>query len=172
MDDVIKHWMVYRQKKYGSLYKGNYSGTGMFVMSKRKKLLGVTPKTEAETENMKRKAIASFNYDVRENVKLGLVDLELFIESSEKKEVDSTVTTEVLTQILEVLLSREQASNEKLKIAQLLVQAGLRYYKDQVLLTEIQERLFKDTIETSKQLAFLILPKEEKDDISWYTKPW
>jgi hypothetical protein len=176
MYDNEKHWMEYRQKKYRELYEGNFSGTGMFVMKKRKQLLGIEPKTgKAQTDITKKTALANFNYDVRENVKTGLIDLALFAETSTDKDVNSVLNRESLSLLIEALFPRPMKDTpkfiigQKAMIAQLFIESGFRYLRENSkYLTERQEQEIKDAIELSKQLTVLLLPDSERDNFSWY----
>jgi hypothetical protein len=179
MDDYEKRLMEELQKKYRKLYGTDFSGSGIFVKKKRKQLLGLEAKSGGKTSSNKerdRKTLANFWYDVRESVKCGLVDLQLFIETSRVDNIFRVLDNQRLEPIFKELLLSEWVNenfdftSNKAKIAHMLVETGLNcllslstpYY-----IRPRTEEEIKDAIELSRQLMFNLLTKQEKTDIIW-----
>lgn len=101
---------------------------GIFTKKTRGRLLGILRQTgRGRTEH-------DFWYDVRNYVKTGLIDLELFIEMADKKHVNQVVTKETLTPVVRALLFHQildeaEPDVRRAEIAQLLIHEGFRYLR-------------------------------------------
>jgi hypothetical protein len=172
MDDIERHRMEQRQKDYRELYKNDFSGVGIFVKKKRKQLLGIVAKSGGKAGHGKggfdRKTLSNFWYDVRESVKTALIDLQLFLETANDKDVDAVITREALSGVLSVLLSPSRGNGERAKVAQLLAEQSLEYLRHKSkYVTKSQSQIFEDAIEASKQLTLLLLPEKERGNFFW-----
>lgn len=179
MDDYKKRLMEKRQEKYRKLYRTDFSGSGIFVKKKRKQLLGLIAKSGGKTSGSKerdRKTLANFWYDVRESVKYGLVDLQLFVETSRVDSVFGVLDDKRLEPIFKELLLSEWVyenfdfTSDKAKIAHMLVETGLNCLLSLSKPFHIRQRAeeeIKDAIELSQQLMFNLLPDKEKHSRVW-----
>lgn len=112
------------------------------------------------------RAINTFWYRQRENVKTALIDLQLFIEMAGKDQVNQVVTRETLKPVVEALLSkpiedRAKAELTRAEIAQLFIETGFNYLRaTQPLPQAIHETLNN----ASDSIDFLIrnFPSEPK----------
>ena len=131
MGDYKQHRMEEMQEKYRKLYGTDFSGSGIFVKKKRKQLLGLIAKSGGD-----RKTLANFWYDVRENVKCGLVDLQLFIETSGMENTYRVLDSQRLEPIFKELLLSGSVSeyldytSNKAQIAHMLVETGLKCLRE------------------------------------------
>src|SRR3990170_9109274 len=127
MDDYKQRLMKELQEKYRKLYGKDFSGSGIFVKKKRKQLLGLIAKSGGDN-----KTLSNFWYDVRENVKCGLIDLQLFIETSGMENTYRVLEYQRVEPIFKELLLSEWVSeyvdytSDKAKIAHMLVETGLK----------------------------------------------
>jgi len=144
---------------------------GIFSRITRKRLMGLSG---LSGRNRTKK---DFWYDVRKQVKLALIDLQLFIEVAGKNNLNQVITRESLRPVVEALLWRplvmdKYTHNEEIyrlvpdlnraKIAQLLVEVGLSYLRGISLNTEFDipsplQKTIEDAVDTSK---FLVLTVE------------
>jgi hypothetical protein len=169
-DDRLDSFNEERVEFYRKLYGYDFSGSGIFVKKKRKQLLGLKRKSGGKSVVKEdRTTLANFWYDVRQSVKQAQIDLMLFAEFADKKDIDSAITRASIKQFLGMLLGLPQkTSGEKAKIAELLVELGLGYlqqYSRQV--TNSQKRIFEDAIEASQQLTSLMLPENDRIPSYW-----
>jgi hypothetical protein len=158
------------QDKFRRSYKhSNFAGRGgIFRTSKRKQLLGLKGKSGRDTTK------ADFRYKVREQVKTALVDLELFIRTSDEKDVDMVLNRESLKPVIRSLLfpysvqEPPKKGDEKVKIAQLLVEIGLDYLgkRTSILIPSITKRV-ENSIDLSKELSLMLLSEEGRKSINW-----
>lgn len=174
MDDIERHWMEQRQKRYRELYRHeNYARAGgIFSKKKRKQLLDVIWKSGGKAghgkSGLERRTLSNFWYDARESVKTALIDLQLFLETANDKDVDAVITPEALSGVLSFLLDRSRGSGERAKVAQLLAEQSLEYLRHKSkYVTKSQGQILDDAIEASKQLTLLLLPEKERDSFSW-----
>lgn len=162
-----KYQKLYIRSKLVSKEDGFYPKLrrkgGLFTAPTRKRLLHIKRKAGRDRKN------ANFWYDVRETTKTGLIDLQLFLETADDKNVHRVLNRETLKPILDVLFYRSvqeppKQGAEKAKIAQLLVKYGLEYLQKSTTLvtTSSQQRMVDDAIDLSKQLAVLLLPESDR----------
>ena len=154
------------QDKFRRLYKHpDFGGRGgFFRTSKRKQLLGLSRKTGRD------RTMADFRYKVREQVKTALIDLQLFIQTADEKDVEMVLNRESLELVIRALLFHyslqepPKQGTEKAKIAQLLIEVGFEYLRKSTIqvTTSSQQRMVDDAIDLSKQLAVLLLPESER----------
>lgn len=176
MNDTESHWIEQRQKRYRELYKTDFSGTGIFVKQKRKQLLGIVPKSGGKAGHgkggLERKTLSNFWYDVRESMRLALIDTELFLETADEKDIDAVMTSEAIGKVVSALLGASRSDGERAKVAQMLAESGLNYLgRESKGLTRSQSQIFDDAIEASKQLTKLLLPEKERDSFLWVGEP-
>jgi hypothetical protein len=165
MDEIERHWMEQRQKKYRDLYKPpNYARRGgIFRPKKRKQLLGIYGKTGRDRTNY------NFWYDVREMVKTALIDLQLFIETADEKDVDAVTNQENLNDLAKVLFDRNAQGPERAIVAQMFAECGLEYLRAKSkYVTKSQSQILDDAIETSKQLTLLLIPERERNRVKFF----
>jgi hypothetical protein len=170
MGDYEQRLMKEMQEKYRRLYGTDFSGSGIFVKKKRKQLLGLIGKSGGD-----RKTLANFWYDVRENVKCGLVDLQLFIETSGMENTYRVLDSQRLEPIFKELLLSEWVSeyldytSNKAQIAHMLVETGLKCLRQlsEPYLRRKAEEEIDDAIELSQQLMFNLLTDKEKHSLVW-----
>ena len=108
-----KSEIKYFQDKYRRLYTHpNYARSGGFFRTKkRKQLLNISGKSGRGMSK------SDFWYDVRETVKTGLIDLQLFIDSANTNNLNRVINPESLIGILQSLFYKSQAETNKAKIA-------------------------------------------------------
>ena len=170
MDDYKQRLIKEKQEKYRKLYRTDFSGSGIFVKKKRKQLLGLIAKSGGD-----RNTLANFWYDVRENVKCGLVDLHLFIETSGMENTYRVLDSQRLEPIFKELLLSEWVSeyldytSNKAQIAHMLVETGLKCLRQlsEPYLRRKAEEEIDDAIELSQQLMFNLLTDKEKHSLVW-----
>ena len=167
-----------QQKKFSKLYKqANFSSYGgIFTKKRRKQLLGLAGKS-GRNRPLEGQTKASFWYDVRESVRNGLIDLQLFTETSGEEQVNKILTRENLEPLIFALLvySRHKPNNDedvsvKAKIAHMLVEYGLNYLRSESgfgQLRKKEEQELDEAIELSNQLAFRLLSSRERTNIIW-----
>lgn len=159
------------QRKYFELYghPEYYSRGGIFKKDRRKQLLGLRKRP------LKGQSKSTFWYHIRENVKNGLIDLQLFIEIAGEESINKVMNAESLEPIVYAFLFSNKPQNEedvsvKAKVAQMLVEHGLDYLRSESgfgQLRKKEEQEIDDAIELSKQLAFRLLSHRERTQIIW-----
>jgi hypothetical protein len=169
MDDVSED-LKYLQKKYRRLYKTSdyYARGGLFNRKKRQQLLGLYGKSGRDRKKY------DFWQDIRDYVRSGLIDFQLFNDASDDKDVDMVLNRESLKPVLHALLFPEslqeppKKGTEKVKIAQLLVEIGLDYLGRMTnpLIPSMTTRV-ENAIDLSKELALMLLPENERESIIW-----
>ena len=102
---------------------------GIFTSAKRKRLLKYSPGRKGYSEEP-----AQFRYDVRRFVQQAFVDLELFIEAVDKKDVNRTINLITIEPVLETYFQvgkGEFAEKDSVKadLAWLLINIGFRYLR-------------------------------------------
>lgn len=177
MDDYEIHLMEKWQEKYRKLYGIDFSGSGIFVKKKRKQLLGLKAKSGGKTsseEEHERKTLANFWYDVRESIKYGLVDLQLFIETSGEENINRVLNSERLEPIFKILFEKHAPENmeyvsNRAKVAHMLVKCCLEYlrFASKPYLRRKEDQEINDSIELSQQLMFNLLTDKEKHSTVW-----
>ena len=167
MSDSERHWREVRQKKYQDLYGNeNYIRSGgIFGFKKRKQLLGVIEKSEGTCikEEDEKTTFYNFWYKIRKTVKTTLIDLQLFIETANKKDVNLVLDKDTVQNFLTTLLYHPKEDAMNVKIAQMLAEQGLSYlrYKSQYI-TQAQINSIDETILMTKQLTIMELPENER----------
>jgi hypothetical protein len=172
-EEFKKHF----QEQYKQMYKhpDYFSQGGIFKKNRRKQLLGILGKSgrgrtlEERNKPLEGQAKTSFWYDVRETVRNGLIDLQLFVETADDKNVNMVLNKESLAPVLYALLNhsklyyRSEDDGTKAKIAQMLVEYGLSYLRGSKFLFESERRGIDDAIELSKKITISLLPEKERD---------
>jgi hypothetical protein len=167
----------YFLKKYRELFDHHElsSNGGIFKKKRRKQLLGILRKSgrdrplEESHNPLEGKTKASFWYDVRETVRNGLIDLQLFIETADDKNVNMVLNRESLAPVVYALLDhsklyhRSEDDGTKAKIAQMLAEYGLSYLRDSKFVYEAQRRTIDEAIQLSKQITISLLPEKERE---------
>jgi hypothetical protein len=163
MDDIERNRMEHRQKKYRNLYRHeNYARAGgIFSKKKRKQLLGFLEKSGGTG-----KTKSNFWYDTRETVKTALVDLELFLETADNKNVNQVLNVDSLTSVIDALFDTygQEKDPTRVMVAFMLIERSFWYLRaiSQKYLMPTQERQIEDAINLAKQLALLVLPEEKR----------
>jgi hypothetical protein len=166
--------------KYSKLYRANYSSNGgLFTPKRRRQLLGIQGKSGRDRP-LKSPELSSFWYDVRETVKVGLLDLQLFIETSGEQNVGMVMTNQRLASVFKAFFFggrlspdnrpiNEQDISSKAQVAHMLVKSGLEYLRamSQPYLRRKEDEEIHDAIELSQQLTFNLLTDEEKHSVVW-----
>jgi hypothetical protein len=165
MDDIERHWTEQRQKRYQELYKHpNYARSGgVFRPKKRKQLLGIYGKAGRDRTNY------NFWYDVREMVKTALIDLQLFMETANQKDVDAVINQESLNGFVNTLFDHSAQGFERAIVAQMFVECGLQYLRSKSkFITKNQNQILDDSIETSKQLTLFLIPENQRNKVKFF----
>jgi hypothetical protein len=163
----------YLQEKYAQLYKhpDYYSNGGIFKKKKRKQLLGFLRKTgrDRPLETLQGSKKASFWYDTRESVRNGLIDLQLFIETADDKNINRVINEESLAPIVQSIFTPFKLhynlndDGTKAKIALMLAENGLRYLSSLKWVAGGQRKAIDEIIGLSKLIAVSQLPENERD---------
>lgn len=157
------------QEEFKKLYKNNLTGGGGFLRKqKRKQLLGLTDK-----EQCSRVQTTDFRYRLRKKVKTALIDLQLFIQTANYKDVDKVINLDTLTPLFRAMLFQDSKTNKtkmgtaQAKIAQLMIETGYEYLKTRTsnVITSNQKQMIQDAVALSKQLTILMIPQKERIDI-------
>lgn len=132
----------------------NRRNAGIFTRKTRQKLLGLM--------SMSGKGLAKneFWYNVRNSVKGSLTDLELFVETAEKSQLDQVLTRKSLEPVIAALFqgftaySETQPDPNRADIADMLILWGFRYWKDKTGsgLTLSHERTLEEAVDLSDYL--------------------
>jgi hypothetical protein len=164
------------QKKYRRMYKqGNYSSNGgIFTKKRRKQLLGLKGKSGRDRP-LEGQSKYSFWYDVRENLKNGLIDLQLFIEAADEENVNNVLTRQSIEPVVYAFFFFQKPQNEndvssKAKVAHMLVEHGLNYLRSESRFGQLrkkEEKEIDEAIELSNQLAFRLLTEGERMKVLW-----
>lgn len=106
---------------------------------------------------------------MKESVKTALIDLELFIEVSDKKDVDQVITQETLKPVVEALLwypliKPDKPDMKRAEIAQLFIQVGFNYLSAMkpASMTSSHHRTKDDAIDLSYFLVDAFKPENER----------
>ena len=135
---------------------------GIFTPARRRRLLRYSPGRHGYSE-----ADAQFRYKVRLFVKQALVDLELFLEMADEKDVNRIINQESLEPITRVLLwnIRGKPNANLAKIAHMLIWYGFHYLKTQnpIRLPDILDSQINSAIDISNSLTecFISSSREE-----------
>jgi hypothetical protein len=178
MGDFEKEDYERLRKRYLKLYLGSKLETkkeegyhvklrrygGLFTEPMRNGLLDVERKAGRDRKNI------NFWYDVRKTIKTGLIDLHLFLEVADDKNIKMTLNREKVMPVVRALFfpysiqESPKQSAERAKIAQLLVEVGFEYLRKSTFLfiDSTQERKIDDAINVSKRLTALLLPENER----------
>jgi hypothetical protein len=144
------------------IYRKLYEHTqgGIFRKTTREKLLtkqGISGRGQP---------VNTFWYRQRENVKTALLDLELFIESADKDQVNQVLTRQTLRPILSRLFSRPSVAEPdtiRSDIADLFIQESFDYLKGQIeRMTLSHDRTVNEATDLSSYFL-QIISKGEKD---------
>lgn len=154
------------QEKYKPYLSRQGKGRGgIFTTTTRGNLLGINVKGRKIRDKT-----YDFRFDVRNTVRTALVDLQLFIETANDKDIDEVINRDTLEPILEALLDHDHEPNStRTIISYLLIETGLHYLSrmNRNYITQNQQRIIDDAIELSKQLTAFLLPETERNLFSW-----
>jgi len=114
------------------------AGSGIFTRSTREKLLGTKRmwggrgQEGGRDEKVMKRTVNTFWYRTRNQVRTALTDLQFFIESADKSNVNQVVTAETLSPIVYGLLDlpikqKKIPDRVRSEIARLFIEAGFRY---------------------------------------------
>jgi len=125
---------------------------GIFTPAKRRRLLRYSPGRHGYS-----KADADFRYTARLFVKQALVDLEMFLEMADEKDVSRIINQESLEPIVRALLRNvsDKPNASLAKIAHMLIWYGFHYLKTQnpIRLIDILDSQIDDAIKSSNYLT-------------------
>jgi len=154
--EVLKLREKYRQQ-YVNLDKTGFNASGLFVEATRNKLLDMKDSSGGRQYR--------FWHKNRKRIKTALIDLQLFLEIANEKNVNQVFNEETLQPFVGALLYRYKYNSTKSKIAQLFIEIGFSYlyHANRGVLTPSQRRAIEDASSLSKQLTFLTLPEEERE---------
>jgi hypothetical protein len=163
--DQRAYWLRRLREKYKPYLTRQGRGKGgIFTTTMRGNLLGIAVKGRKKRDNT-----YDFRYDVRNTVRTALVDLELFIETANQKDVDIVINEENLSSLVHALLNRSAQGFERAIIAQMLAECSLEYLvRKSKYVTKSQKQIMEDAIETSKQLTLLLIPENERGKVRFY----
>jgi hypothetical protein len=162
MDDIN---LKRTQEKYLQLYeKADHQGYnaqgGIFTKKKRQQLLGLYGQSGRDRTKY------DFWYNTRKYVETALIDLRLFIETSDKDDVNKVITEKALDPIFRELLNTHvyEPDSTRAKIAQSLIDIGFRYlqWMNRNIITDNQKQIIFDANQLSKQLTAFLLPESER----------
>jgi hypothetical protein len=162
MGDIEHHWIEEKRKRYRDLFKHDdfYRAGGIFSKKKRQQLLGLVSKTGG-----KNGTLYNFWYDVREQVKTALIDLQLFIETANEKDVNAVINKDALKNLVYTVLNQPKEDIAKVKIAQMFAEYGLGYLGQKSKnITQAQIDSIYATIDMTKQLTIMELPEGERGE--------
>jgi len=131
---------------------------GAFTPITRKRLVGIKGLSgRGRTKN-------DFWYDVRERLKRGLIDIELFIEFAKRDQVNQALTEETLAPIVTALLKPfEHGGNrdpKRAEIAHMFVEQGLEYLRGMNPdISQIEHRAITEAVDLSKHLVYAVESK-------------
>lgn len=130
------------------------AGGGIFTRKTRRRLIGVSGMSGRERTK------TDFWYDVRNRVKNGLVDLEVFIECAETDQINSVITWDSLTAIISALLRGYTLGGKpdlnRAEIAQMLTQKSLEYLREMsaVSLSLTENRTIEEATDLSQHMLY------------------
>lgn len=140
-----------------------YTQGGIFTRKTREKLLikkGISERGQP---------VNTFWYRQRENVKTALIDLQLFIEVADEKNVDQVITRETLEPILYALLYSVRArdllnpNQNRAEIANLFIQGGFIHLKEVTRnITLSHQRTIDEAIDVSNFLTDSLKPEKNR----------
>jgi len=141
---------------------------GIFTTVMRGNLLGVPVKGRKIRDKD-----YDFRYDVRNQLKNALVDLELFLETANEKDVNEVFTAQALEPIVRTLLliptfgMEKKPDRKRADIAKLFIHAGLRYLE--FMQGERAGELYKRGIEDAYRLSIYLTELFEPSDKQYNT---
>ena len=137
-------------------------GSGIFVKKTKKRLLGISPGRPGWSEDT-----SDFRYSVRTQVEQALIDLALFIEVADEKDVSRIINQKSLEPIVRALLWKMGGKpNESLaKIAHMLIWYGFHYLKVQnpIQLPRTIDGQIDDVIDISNYLTDCFVSSSRKE---------
>lgn len=125
---------------------------GIFTKSGRERLLGIARKYGGDES----RTLANFWNRTTTYVENALVDLDLFIQSSEKERVDKVISADSLRPIVQDLLwAGAYNDRHRAEIAQLFIQEGFRYLESSLLnsLSQVHQRSISEAFDLSRVLV-------------------
>jgi hypothetical protein len=148
-EDEHKKYLIAKFKPFIARREG-----GIFTTKTRERLLGTRVASgRNRTKN-------DFWYDVRNRVKSALVDLELFVETADKEQMDQVLTKDSLEPTIRALLysyyiwSDPQPNPIKAEMADMLIQWGFNYLGEKAKknITLSHDRTMKEALDLSNFL--------------------
>lgn len=142
--------------KFRKIYE--HTQGGIFSNATREKLL------TKEGISRRGQSVNTFWYRQRENVKTALIDLQLFIETANRENVNNVINEETLHPIVSTLFwdkapdTTEVPDSTSAKIAHLFIFRGFEYFRmmNTNYLTSAQNKIIDDAMELSHQLRYLM----------------
>ncbi len=146
---------------YDKIYE--HTQGGIFRNATREKLLG------KRKFSGRGQPANTFWYRQRENVKTALIDLQLFIEVADEKNVDQVITIETLEPILYALLYSVRARDllnpiqNRAEIANLFIQWGFIHLKEVTRnITLSHQRTIDEALDVSNFLTDSLKPEKNR----------
>lgn len=125
---------------------------GIFTSKARKRLLGLSPGRPGWTEET-----SDFRSDRNHDVKQALVDLEMFIEVADSKDVNKVLNEGSLRPVIAALLSSLEPDRSRAEIADMFVSWGLDYLVSTVSRDNPVIAAFQTDIDKIVQLSYLLV---------------
>jgi hypothetical protein len=132
---------------------------GIFKTTKRQQLIGRKRIYERKEGEDERYIKNTFWYRTRNQVRTSLIDLELFIETAGKDNVNQVVTAENLEPIVNALLlhpilDEEKPDRRRAEIARLFISKGFKYLRSKGgTHLGFYERIVDDALEATDYLV-------------------
>ena len=162
---VDKDRVKWLQEDYKRRYKHpEYARRGgIFTAVRRKQILGILRKTGKDRRE------DDFWYDVRETVKSALIDLKLFSDMVDDKNITQVLNFDSLEPVVEAFLDRLRKDPNRAIVASMLIERSFQYLSaiNGSIIMPSQERQIEEAINLSKQLTVLVLPEDKRKSFVW-----
>ena len=125
---------------------------GIFTKKGRERLLGIARKYGGDES----RTLSTFWNRTTTYVENALVDLDLFIQTAEKKRFDKVISAESLRPIVQDLFwAGERNDKNRAEIAQLFIQMGFHYLESSLLhsLSQVHQRSISEAVDLSRILS-------------------
>ena len=128
---------------------------GIFTSKARKRLLGLSPGRPGWSESS-----ADFRHDMREYVKQALIDLELFIETADEKDINRVINVETIEPVINSYFTLDfgphaERSIFKAELARKMVYDGFYYLRVTQYgnVPDYESKIIDEALDVSKNLA-------------------
>ena len=162
-DDDKKENRIANFRKKFAFTKG-----GIFTNKKREKIMGTIRRTGRNRKE------SDFWQDVRNYVKGALLDLQLFLEFADEKDIKLVMTGERLQPLIQQIASAKYPFDtdfRKADIANILIQNGFRhfYYSKNKDITLSHKRTINEALDLSRYLVSTFVSPEHRQYVSGMT---